>query len=197
MKYDMVSVIVTLLTICHSNGAIHLNCCMPPYSSDGIDCLQQYSTHAKKTNSTQYVCKPVTRACGICMVDDNNLLESGVCDSCCVPKKEEIECEDIEKDFFWISTGSWTIICMIAFSSCCCCAILFLSTENNFKDGFSDAHFLPIPVVTPNISFDEDDFKGQIVVARTHGSIDVPIAEPAENSYLLGRGGGTRGRWNA
>jgi len=60
------------------------------------------------------------------------------------------------------------------------------------KEGitFREAYLLPIPLVAAELDFDDKDYlfppDQPTAIARAHSSIDVPVAEPTENSALIG-----------
>eukprot|EP01035_Chromulina_nebulosa_P021399 gene21399-27722_t len=60
------------------------------------------------------------------------------------------------------------------------------------KEGitFREAYLLPIPLVAAELDFDEKEYlfppEQPTAIARAHTSIDVPVAEPTENSALIG-----------
>ena len=63
------------------------------------------------------------------------------------------------------------------------------------KEGlsFREAYLIPIPVVTPSVDFDDESFKlltteRPVMEAKSHSSLNVPVAEPAETASLLGLG---------
>lgn len=85
------------------------------------------------------------------------------------------------------------LICIIFAGSCCCCSIVFLSAEHSrIKEGitFREAYLLPIPLVAAEVDFDDKELgippDQPTAIARAHSTIDVPVAEPTENSALIG-----------
>ena len=61
------------------------------------------------------------------------------------------------------------------------------------KDGisFQEAYLLPIPLVTADVDFDEDEYRSasedHLAVATNHSVIFVPVAEPVDNSRQYSR----------
>ena len=83
---------------------------------------------------------------------------------------------------------------MIFAGSCCCCSIVFLTAEHSrMKEGlsFREAYLIPIPLVAAEIDSGDKDYlfppDQPTAIARAHTSIDIPVAEPTENSSLVGR----------
>ena len=83
---------------------------------------------------------------------------------------------------------------MIFAGSCCCCSIVFLSAEHSrLKEGltFREAYLIPIPLVAAEIDSGDKDYlfppDQPTAIARAHNSINIPVAEPTENSSLVSR----------
>ena len=173
--------IVLLVVLIPNGNSMRYDCCQSKYSSTGLGCL----TETVYNNETYY-CAAVAESCASCKLATN--LTSASCYQCCVTDPDQCGLP-----FSYISTSSWTLICIIFAGSCCCCSIVFLSAEHSrMKEGitFREAYLLPIPLVAAELDFDDKDYlfpPGQpTAIARAHNSIDVPVAEPTENSALVG-----------
>lgn len=164
-----------------------LDCCLGRYSAIQGGCSASGTVY----DNTTYYCVSVGASCSSCKLKSN--VSSSECSECCATSPRSCELHTT-----FISTTSWTLICIVFAGSCCCCSLVFLSAEHNrMKEGitFQEAYLLPIPLVTAEL-FDDMDMEAvekdflfppdqPTAIARTHTNIDVVVAEPTEVSSLL------------
>ena len=161
--------------------AVRYDCCLPKLSSTGIGCETDTTV-----GNTTYYCVQVADSCSYCQLAVNETSTS--CYQCCATSEDYCGLP-----FSYITTSSWTLICIIFAGSCCCCSIVFLSAEHSrIKEGitFREAYLLPIPLVTVELDVDTNNkdlfpIDQPTAIARAHTSIDIPIAEPTEVSSLM------------
>lgn len=182
--------------------AVRYDCCLEKFTTKGFGC-ESPTVYENET----YYCVEVAESCSSCELSTN--LSSSSCYQCCVTD------DDVCISFSYISSSSWSklsessmfdkyltlfffvafpaLICIIFAGSCCCCSIVFLSAEHSrIKEGitFREAYLLPIPLVAAELDFEDKDYlfppDQPTAIAREHQSIDVPVAEPTENSALVG-----------
>ena len=161
---------------------MRVDCCLSKWSGLGSSC----SIEGTAVGNQTYYCVTVAESCTSCALAVNT--SSSSCYQCCA--EEPTSCG---LPFSYISTSSWTLICIIFAGSCCCCSLVFLSAEQSrMKEGitFREAYLLPIPLVAADLNFDDKDYlfppDQPTAIARAHNSIDVPVAEPTEHAALLG-----------
>jgi len=185
--YLFVAVFVTLFCAGQSQYYDRVDCCLPKYSKGGMNCI-----HPAHLANQTFKCIDTLYTCDNCRLNDNitqHMAES-ICFQCCIPL-EEINCYE---KYNKMPSSTWTLMLLIFLSSCCCCTAVFLSAEKSrIREGLSinEAYLLPIPTVTPNTNFDENDYKNVSsdlpeAVAKSHTSLDVPVAEPADTVPLMG-----------
>ena len=161
---------------------MRMDCCLSKWNGLGGACSLEGTTYGNQT----YYCVTVAESCSTCTMAVN--ASSSSCYQCCAP-----EITSCSLPFSYISTSSWTLICIIFAGSCCCCSLVFLSAEQSrMKEGitFREAYLLPIPLVAADIDFSDKDYlfppDQPTAIARAHNNIDVPVAEPTEHSALVG-----------
>jgi hypothetical protein len=165
--------------------AFRYDCCQPILSANGHGCSYEGTT----VDNTTYYCNSVTEICPSCKLSKYENITSPKCYQCCVA---DLNSCGISIGF--VTTSSWTLICIIFAGSCCCCSIVFLSAEHSrLKEGlsFQEAYLIPIPLVAAEIDGGDKDFMfppdQPTAIARNHSSIDIPVAEPTESSSLVQR----------
>jgi hypothetical protein len=68
---------------------------------------------------------------------------------------------------------------------------VLLLLNSRLKEGltFQEAYLLPIPLVAAEIDFGDKEYMfppdQPTAIARAHTTIDIPVAEPTENSALI------------
>lgn len=176
-------ILIVLISLVTCFSSSRFDCCQPVLSSTGFGCTYEGTTFNNKT----FYCNSVTEICPSCKLSTYDNITSLQCYQCCVT---DVDSCGLSVGF--ITTSSWTLICIIFAGSCCCCSIVFLSAEHSrLKEGltFQEAYLIPIPLVAAEIDGGDKDFMfppdQPTAIARNHSSIDVPVAEPTEHSSLV------------